>query len=650
MRLKFTIALFIITISSLKFNTVNAQVNTQDSLALVDLYHSTGGSNYYWINHTNWLTVSPVSTWYGISVTENRVTQISLSNNGLTGGIPSSIENLSELDSLNLSYSSFFDDTIPDELWNLTNLTSLNLSYCNMTYIHLSPAVGNLTKLTNLNLSGNGFRSGIPPEIGNLTKLTNLELELSEFTGEIPSTIGNLTELTNLDLDNNQLTGSIPSEIGNLTKLITLTLDDNHLSGSLPSTIGNLINLKTAYLGVNQLTGNLPSTMGNLNKLEVIDLSYNQLTGSIPTALGNLSNITELWLNDNKLTGTIPSTFGDLATLKIFYLSNNQLTGSIPTTLGNLSNLAYVSLNNNKLSGPIPSGLSNIVNINLDISYNQYTFTGPESLVNPTGQFTYAPQANIKLHKNNNILSVSAGGTLSNNTYSWYKDSKFLKAVKGDSTLTISDPGKYWVAVTNSIATKLTLHSDTFDTNNVLPLTLLFFTATEQNNKALLQWSTAQEIDMSYFDIERSTGNINFTSIGRINAANNLIKNNYSFTDDLSKESSPSSNIFYRLKMVNKDGTFSYSEIRNIKLNDDLFIKLYPNPARSNTTISVNATGKYSITITDVSGKILQIKTGINLGRVNTIQLDVSKYSKGIYFITIKNAMNNSQTIKLHKE
>ncbi len=55
-------------------NTSHAQVNVQDSLALVDLYNSTNGPN--WNNHTNWLTKNPVSTWYGVTIKNKRVTQI----------------------------------------------------------------------------------------------------------------------------------------------------------------------------------------------------------------------------------------------------------------------------------------------------------------------------------------------------------------------------------------------------------------------------------------------------------------------------------------------------------------------------------------------------------------------------------------------
>ncbi|MBI4649364.1 MAG: hypothetical protein HY738_22885, partial [Bacteroidia bacterium] len=59
-------------------NTTKAQVLEQDSLALVALYNSTDGDN--WFNNTNWL-IGPVSTWYGITISENRVIRITIWGN-----------------------------------------------------------------------------------------------------------------------------------------------------------------------------------------------------------------------------------------------------------------------------------------------------------------------------------------------------------------------------------------------------------------------------------------------------------------------------------------------------------------------------------------------------------------------------------------
>ncbi len=85
-------------------------VNNQDSLALVDLYNSTGGTN--WTEDYNWLTAKSVYYWKGIEIENNRVIIINLNENNLTETIPSSIGNLTALTSLNLSENNLSGSTL----------------------------------------------------------------------------------------------------------------------------------------------------------------------------------------------------------------------------------------------------------------------------------------------------------------------------------------------------------------------------------------------------------------------------------------------------------------------------------------------------------------------------------------------------------
>jgi hypothetical protein len=75
----------------------------------------------------------------------------------------------------------------------------------------------------------------------------------------------------------------------------------------------------------------------------------------------------------------------------------------------------------------------------------------------------YSPQANISIHQNGNTLSVYAGGTLSNNTYKWFKcegtTSTLVATIKGDSIFHPSESGRYRVKVLNSVAIQLKLYS-----------------------------------------------------------------------------------------------------------------------------------------------------------------------------------------------
>ena len=95
MKTKFTLVLLVLALTICKPNFSSAQVDVQDSLALVALYNSTDGAN--WKNHDNWLTSNPVGTWYGIKVSGNGISGINLSNNQLSGSIPPELGNLTGL-------------------------------------------------------------------------------------------------------------------------------------------------------------------------------------------------------------------------------------------------------------------------------------------------------------------------------------------------------------------------------------------------------------------------------------------------------------------------------------------------------------------------------------------------------------------------
>jgi Leucine-rich repeat (LRR) protein len=447
--------------ANLFITPAKAQVDVNDSLALVDLYNSTNGPKWSW--NTNWLTTNPVSTWYGITVEGTRVTYIYLGGNHLSGTIPSSIGNLVKLSECHLDVNRL-TGTIPSSIGNLLNLTWLNLSF-NQLSGAIPSSIGNLVKLELLSLRYNRLSGSIPFSIGNLVKLEQLGLDNNQLSGAIPSSIGNLVKLPELDLSINQLSGSIPSSVGNLVKLEKLILYDNKLSGTIPSSIGNLVKLIYLWLSNNQLSGTIPSSIGNLVNLRILYLFNNQLN-SIPASIGKLVNLEDLYLENNQLSGSIPSAIGNLASLEFLSLSNNQLTGNIPTSFRKLHNLLQIDLSNNQMSQSSNinfSGKSYSFK-NGNIQYNLFTFDGMEYVAQTFVNVNYAPQAIIPLHQNGNTLSVYAGGTLSNNTYNWHRagttDSTIIKA---DSTFTPTQSSKYYVTVNNRIATKLTLHSDTID-------------------------------------------------------------------------------------------------------------------------------------------------------------------------------------------
>lgn len=308
----------------------------------------------------------------------------------------------------------------------------------------------------------NNLNGTIPSALGNLSNLIGLVLDQNQLSGSIPPELGNLSNLSTLSLSDNHLGGTIPISIGNLINLTYLNLIHNKLSGTIPASIDNLVNLTDLYLAYNKLSGIIPASIDNLGKLRWLNLSNNRLSGSIPASIGNLVNLQLLILSYNQLSGSIPASIGNLISLDYAVdLSNNQLNGSIPSSIGNLVYLPELNLSHNKLSNEIPSSLVNLSNLYLlDLSYNQFTFAGMESVAQTFPFIKYNWQAPIPVRINNNVLTVSAGGTLSNNTYSWYKAGKpGNTTIKGDSVFNPTESGVYFVRVINKVVKNLNLVS-----------------------------------------------------------------------------------------------------------------------------------------------------------------------------------------------
>ena len=128
----------------------------------------------------------------------------------------------------------------------------------------------------------------------------------------------------------------------------------------------------------------------------------------------------------------------------------------------NYSNLYSVDISNNHFTQPtnVRSG-ANLPHLTIRLPNNNFTFNGLEFLAAHAASAIYSNQRTLPLHNTGNVLSVSAGGTLSNNTYTWFKVGGTGVSIVGDSTFTPAESGQYYATITNAIATKLILQTDT---------------------------------------------------------------------------------------------------------------------------------------------------------------------------------------------
>lgn len=177
-----------------------------------------------------------------------------------------------------------------------------------------------------------------------------------------------------------------------------------------------------------------------------------------------------------------------------------------------------------------------------------------------------------------------------------------------------------------------------------LPIELLYFKAYWTDNSyetATLDWETISETNNAFFEIERSIDGINFEFVKSIPGNGNSSENiSYTTLDE-----SPYTNgiSYYRLKQVDGNGDFKYSNIEALNVPEGLsLIKLYPNPVKNQFTVltTSSVSDELTIRITDHLGRVVrELNQDINQG-FNSMIFDVTDFSTGNYIIEMTTSSN----------
>ncbi|XP_055803386.1 probable LRR receptor-like serine/threonine-protein kinase RFK1 isoform X3 [Solanum dulcamara] len=290
----------------------------------------------------------------------------------------------------------------------------------------LPPELVKLPYIQKVDFAYNYLSGSIPTEWAS-TQLNSISVLVNRLSGEIPKELGNITSLTYINLEGNQFSGIIPDELGKLINLKALLLSSNQLEGELPVSLSGLVNLADFRISDNNLSGPIPDFIEKWKQLTKLELHATGLEGPIPSSISLLSMLTDLRISDLKgpmhefpplinmtdleilvlrncnLSGVIPGYIWKLKTIQTLDVSFNKLMGTIPDDISARSMLKFVFLSGNMLSGDIPSSILKN-GINVDLSYNNFTWQGPEQPACRQNTNYY-----INLYK-----SSAAAGTLKN--------------------------------------------------------------------------------------------------------------------------------------------------------------------------------------------------------------------------------------------
>lgn len=168
-----------------------------------------------------------------------------------------------------------------------------------------------------------------------------------------------------------------------------------------------------------------------------------------------------------------------------------------------------------------------------------------------------------------------------------------------------------------------------------VPLTLLSFNAQKVNTTNKLSWKTSQELNTLKFVIEQSRDARSFSTLGEVAAAGN--SNNertYTYTHSLPVKGYN----YYRIKMVDIDGRYTYSAVRSLQNLGANEISSYPNPVKGTMQVAINAAGNDAATvqITDMSGKTVYSKVHSVTEGDNNITIDAAAFTAGAYILKVQ--------------
>ena len=214
--------------------------------------------------------------------------------------------------------------------------------------------------------------------------------------------------------------------------------------------------------------------------------------------------------------------------------------------------------------------------------------------------------------------------------YSYLTGSTFT-AISTPQTVYLQ-PGEYYVYTNRNV-------------DNIppfLPVTLVSFTGSRTSAGNTLNWQTTQEVDLKHFELEFSTDGSTFNKIAVVNAASTSNINNYAYTD--ARSGMGGQRVFYRLKMVDKNGTFKYSTIVVLKpLTGKSALSVYPNPVQAGSIVSFEmpAAGMLTLRITNQAGQTIgQVFSGFKEKGAHQLKLgtQTQALSDGTYYLVMEQA------------
>ena len=594
------------------------------------------------INHNNLGTGSTNI----LDISNNIIGSITLANSTVTGNSGHRFIGISTNHGTNTIYNNTIGSATTANSINLSNNNSSSLNsgnsqnfagiYCTTSFLSTSVNSNTIANITNAwNVAGSG----------TITNYANWGIYFSTTN----------TSATSLSISSNQIYNinsalGLPINTVNTYGIFFSCDNAAHVATIENNTIYGLTNTNATFTG------------------QIVGISY---AGAV-----NASTVTRNFIHSLSITGASSiggAVYGIYISRGSTTYANNiiRLGGNTKTTLygfyetyGGVGDNNKLYFNTVYLDGNLVSGstnrsyalynASNSTNRNFrnNIFFNERTTTGGSNLhyaMSVTSGGTGTLTCNY-----NDYIASGTGGTLgyyggnkaslpivtSQDAQSLSTNPVFASSVGTNCTdyyISASLAGVSGTGITTDYMgnTRAVIpRMGAWEVNGALPVTLISFTGNTLGYVNQLQWITANEINNSHFELERSANGVNYTLLAKINSRGNTSYNQYYRFNDAMPLNGRN---YYRLKQVDKNGQLVYSEIICLTNNSlGVMISIHPNPTSGIVFMSTkNAMKEASIQLVDINGRVVMQQTNIT---GSSASFDISQQAAGIYFINVFNA------------
>jgi hypothetical protein len=385
----------------------------------------------------------------------------------------------------------------------------------------------------------------------------------------------------------------------NIASGVTLTVDKSATCQNC-TFVGGTVSIASQTFNI-QYAGSETAT--NFNGTNLVASGTAQVVVNAPLSLSNA-----IFTFNN--TASMTTSYNVTLTSSTIYLNNNASmtsNGGAGTTVDLLTGSRIVIGDGSSASTAI------------------FTVSGPTLNVYDSSSVAVANQNNV--YYNWSSYNYQHNSTASSSSAKSYSSSGLGMNCGAGYAHSCSNPSLYGPATVASGVTSTV----------TLPVILDGFTAVLNNDHTVtLDWNTQLEINFSHFTIQRSADGANWSTIGTVQAkGNSAVQTDYSFTD----EQPLTGTNFYRLALVNMDGSYIYSDVKVLQSATIARISFFPNPAHDYVNVSLGGTTGSQVTIllTSISGRLMQEKTAAT-GNGSVVTFSIQNIASGMYFLTVVHA------------